>query len=90
MQRGFVGVETIPVKPFFYRLWTEKERRCVRLKSARGRADRAILVHRNLRRLPEGVHSKDVRQAAIVLFEVGLGYKRTTRRLKLKESTVRD
>lgn len=53
-------------------------------------ADRTILVHGNIRRLPEGVHSEEVRRAAISLFEEGLGYKRTARKLELKESTVRD
>lgn len=53
-------------------------------------ADRTILVHGNIRRLPEGVHSEEVRRAAIALFEEGLGYKSTARKLELKESTVRD
>lgn len=53
-------------------------------------SDRTVLVHGNLRRLADGVHSEEVRRAAIALFEVGLGYKRTARRLELKESTVRD
>lgn len=53
-------------------------------------SDRIVLVQGNLRRLPEGVHSEEVRRAAIALFEAGLGYKSTARKLELKESTVRD
>lgn len=44
-------------------------------------SDRTVLVQGNLRRLPEGVHSEEVRRAAIALFEEGLGYKRTARKL---------
>lgn len=53
-------------------------------------SDSIVLVQGNLRRLPEGVHSEEVRRAAIALFEEGLGYKSTARKLELKESTVRD